>query len=204
MRPPAEGFEDRRAVFIDKDGTLVEDVAYNVDPRKLVFTPGAIEALSRLADAAFALIIISNQSGIGRGLFDRPAFDRYAHVLCGRLEDAGVFIAGIYICPHASSEGREVAMACTCRKPAPGLLHQAARIHRIALTQSWMIGDILDDVEAGARAGCRTVLLDVGNETEWRHAPLRLPTLRADNLLSAARAIAACDARRGQGIEAAA
>jgi hypothetical protein len=82
---------------------------------------------------------------------------------------------------------------CLCRKPAPGLLRQAARAHRIDLQRSWMIGDILDDIEAGRRAGCRPVLLDVGSETVWRMSPLRTPHHRAPNLLEAARAIIAAD-----------
>jgi hypothetical protein len=88
--------------------------------------------------------------------------------------------------------------ACLCRKPAPGLLRQAARVHAIDLANSWMIGDILDDVEAGRRAGCRSVLLDVGNETEWQLSPLRTPHVRAANLLEAARAIVASDLQAEQ------
>ena len=83
---------------------------------------------------------------------------------------------------------------CLCRKPAPGLLHQAARTRNLDLARSWMVGDILDDVEAGRRAGCRSVLLDVGHETVWRLSPLRTPHFRAGDLLEAARHIVAAPA----------
>jgi D-glycero-D-manno-heptose 1,7-bisphosphate phosphatase len=193
---------DRRAVFLDKDGTLVHDVPYNVDPAKLTFTPGAVTALQRLASEGFALVIVTNQSGIALGRFTRGEFARLQRALVEKIrKEAGVDIAGFYACPHAPGPGH--APACLCRKPAPGLLRQAARAHRIDLASSWMVGDILDDIEAGRRAGCRSVLLDVGNETVWRTSPLRTPHHRcadlleaADVIVSAARTGAArCDAQ---------
>jgi len=84
---------------------------------------------------------------------------------------------------------QDYALTCGCRKPMPGLLHAAAREHGIDLARSWLVGDILDDVEAGRRAGCRTVLLDVGSETEWRPSALRKPDVVAKDLLEAAEAI---------------
>jgi histidinol phosphatase-like enzyme len=102
-----------------------------------------------------------------------------------------VHLAGFYACTHAAGPGP--VPACLCRKPAPGLLRQAARAHGVDLRRSWMVGDILDDIEAGRRAGCRTVLLDVGNETVWRMSPLRTPHHRVTNWLDAAHAIIAAD-----------
>jgi histidinol phosphatase-like enzyme len=92
---------------------------------------------------------------------------------------------GFYYCPHAPDAG------CDCRKPAPGMLERAAREHGVDLRASWMIGDILDDVEAGRRAGCRTILLDNGNETEWRDGEQRCPDYVARDLAQAAAIIAA-------------
>ena len=182
---PAAG---RRAVFIDKDGTLVVDVPYNVDPARVRFTPHALEALRLLDDAGFALFVVTNQPGIASGRFSRAEFAHLQQALTARVRaEAGVELAGFYACPHAPAAS--AALACLCRKPAPGMLRQAARAHRIDLTRSWMVGDILDDVEAGRRAGCRSVLLDVGNETIWRLSPLREPTHRASDLLDAARFI---------------
>jgi len=165
------------ALFLDKDGTLVEDVPYNVDPAQLRFLPGAGAALARLAAAGFALVMITNQSGIGRGLFTRAAFERLEQALRQRLREAhGVELDGVLLCPHLPDASGDPA--CHCRKPAAGLLLQAATLLKLDLTRSWMVGDTLDDVEAGHRAGCRSLLLDSGGETVWRMSPLREPEYR--------------------------
>ena len=178
----------RPAIFLDKDGTLIEDVPYNVDPARLVFTAGALPALALLADAGYALVVVTNQPGLASGRFSRSDFALLERALMRRvLDEAGVDIAAVYACPHAPAVGR--SPACLCRKPAPGLLRRASLEQRLDLTRSWMVGDILDDVEAGRRAGCRSVLLDVGNETIWRLSPLREPAHRATDLLDAARFI---------------
>jgi histidinol-phosphate phosphatase family protein len=183
----------RRAVFVDKDGSLVVDVPYNVDPAQLRFTPNALEGLQCLDRAGYALVVVTNQPGLAAGRFSRAEFARLQKALTDRVRrEAGVELAGFYACPHAPGPGQ--APACLCRKPAPGLLRQAALAHRFDLKRSWMVGDILDDIEAGHRAGCRTVLLDVGNETVWRWSPLREPDHRAHDLLDAARHIVASDA----------
>lgn len=182
----------RRAVFLDKDGTLVEDVPYNVDPARLVFTPHALEALQLLDERGYALVVVSNQSGIGRGLFERAALARLEAALAAMLADAGIALAGFYFCPHAPSADPR-RPNCLCHKPAPGLLRQAAQARRLDLPHSWMVGDVLDDIEAGRRAGCRTVLLDVGHETEWQLTPLRMPHHRCSDLLDAAQTIVAHD-----------
>ncbi len=177
----------RPAVFFDKDGTLVRNLPYNVDPARVRFSDGAFGALQRLAAAGYLLVVVSNQPGIALGHFNHAALDALAHWLKEALADAGIWLAGFYACPHRPPASG--ISACTCRKPNPGLLQRAARDHAIELERSWMVGDILDDVEAGNRAGCRTVLLDVGNETEWRFSPLRTPTLRAPTLARAAHLI---------------
>src|SRR5262249_12727500 len=103
-----------------------------------------------------------------------------------------VWIEDFLYCPHAPDAG------CECRKPADGLLRRAAAERGLSLKDSWMVGDILDDVEAGRRAGCRTVLVDNGNETEWRRSPLREPHLVARNRREAAEMILASDAKQGR------
>jgi histidinol-phosphate phosphatase family protein len=187
----ARGTGQRRAVFIDKDGTLVHNVPYNVDPLLIDFTPHALEALKLLAAFDFALVVVTNQPGVALRYFDASALDRYHAALRERLAEEDIALAGIYACPHALYDG------CLCRKPAPGLLYRAAQAHDIDLTRSWMVGDILDDVEAGRRAGCHTVMLDVGNETVWRYGPLRVPHTRAIHLFDAARQIVAADMGQG-------
>jgi D-glycero-D-manno-heptose 1,7-bisphosphate phosphatase len=180
----------RRAVFLDKDGTLIVDVPYNVDPDRMRLTDGAITGLQALHRAGYLLIVVSNQSGVARGLFPEAALRAVEARLRELLDHAGLPLAGFYACPHhPDGSVAAYAVACGCRKPAIGLIERAAREHRVDLTQSWMIGDILHDVEAGRRAGCRTILLDVGNETEWRVTPARVPEGIAPNLQVAAQII---------------
>lgn len=186
---------DRRAVFLDKDGTLVEDVPYNVDPALVRLTPHAPEGLARLHEAGYRLIVISNQSGVARGLFPVGALAAVEGRLRSLLGGSGVPLEGFYFCPH-HPEGTvaEFAVACGCRKPEPGMILRASADHGVDPGRSWFVGDILDDVEAGRRAGCRTVLIDNGNETEWRLTPDRTPDHKARDLAEAAALIASADA----------
>jgi histidinol-phosphate phosphatase family protein len=177
-------------VFLDKDGTLVEDVPYNVNPAQVRLAPGAANGLPRLAAAGFRLAVVSNQSGVARGYFPESALKGVETRLVELLGDIGVSLAGFFYCPH-HPEGTIAgyAVACDCRKPAPGLVLAAARELGTDPRACWMVGDILDDVEAGRRAGCRTVLIDNGNETEWLPGPLREPHFRVRDLAEAADAI---------------
>lgn len=191
-----------RAIFIDKDGTLVENVPYNVNPSLLELTWRAAQGLLLLRQMGYALIVVTNQPGVAKGLFTETALDIVHHRLGEMLAQYGVTLDGVYYCPH-SPDGviNRHAISCTCRKPMPGMLFRAAREHDINLKESWMIGDILNDVEAGRRAGCRTVLIDNGNETEWKMSPLRTPHLKAPNLYMAATMIAEMELSRAQDIE---
>lgn len=182
----------RRAIFLDKDGTLVRDVPYNVDPGRIVLTPGAVTGLGRLKRAGFLLVLVSNQSGVARGLFPEAAlagvWDRLAALL------GEVTIDAVRYCPH-HPEGTVPphARRCGCRKPAPGMILDAARALDVDTGRSWMVGDILDDVEAGRRAGCRTLLLGTGGETEWRLSASRRPHAFAPDLDAAAETILALE-----------
>lgn len=178
-----------RAVFLDKDGTLLVDVPYNVEPRLMRLTDRAGEAL-RLLAPSFRLIVISNQSGVAHGYFAESALTGVERQLGKLLVAVGVQLDGFYYCPH-HPQGTVAAYrrACDCRKPQPGMLHLAARALDIDLGRSWMVGDILDDVEAGRRAGCRTVLIDNGGETEWQFSADRQPDFTTGDLYSAAQHI---------------
>jgi histidinol-phosphate phosphatase family protein len=181
-----------RAVFLDKDGTLVEDVPYNVDPARIRLAPGAAEGLPALHAAGYRLVVVSNQSGVARGYFPEGALAAVEGRLRELLAELGVPLAGFYYCPHhPAGSVAAYAVACDCRKPAPGLVRRAAAELGLDVARSWFVGDILDDVEAGRRAACRTVLVDNGNETEWRLSPGRAPHHRAADLAAAARAILA-------------
>jgi histidinol-phosphate phosphatase family protein len=170
----------RPCLFIDKDGTLVENVPYNVDPALLRFMPGAGAALARLQRAGLALVIVTNQSGIARGLFTREQFDAPQHALLQRLQqEFGVAIDGVEMCPHGPDDDGHPT--CLCRKPAPGMLIRAAHTHGLDLARSWIVGDTLDDVEAGHRAGSGGFLFHSGGETVWRRSPLREPDASFDD-----------------------
>lgn len=176
-----------RAVFLDKDGTLIKNVPYNVDPALIRLMPGALDGLAALHNAGYLLVVVSNQSGVARGLFPESALGPVEEQLRDLMSEAGAPLAGFYYCPHLPPG--EGGTSCVCRKPAPGMLHRAARVLQIDLAQSWMVGDILNDVEAGRRAGCRTVLVDNGGETEWQLSLARTPDIIVGDLAEAAQAI---------------
>jgi len=180
-----------QAIFLDKDGTLIENLPYNVKPDLIRLAPRAGEALRLMQAQGYALLVVSNQAGVAKGLFTEQALMPVKERLSELLEAEGVRLTDFYYCPHYPNGAvARYAMRCECRKPMPGMLQQAAARHGIDLARSWMIGDILDDVEAGKRAGCRAVLIDNGNETEWVPGPYRTPELTANDLLAAAQAIA--------------
>lgn len=151
----------KKTVFLDKDGTLVRNVPYNVDPTMITFEEHVVEGLQQLQLAGFTLVMISNQPGIALKYFTEKDLQKAFFHIRDLLAEDDVRLDGFYYCPHIAGAG------CTCRKPAPGLLLQAATDMEIDLSRSWMIGDILDDVEAGRLAGCETILVNNGNETEW-------------------------------------
>lgn len=157
------------ALFLDKDGTLVKDVPYNSDPALLEFTDNSIAGLVAAQAAGFSLFVVSNQPGVALGYFEEEKLTAIKEALILMMRREGLILKDCYFCPHRSDATvPNYRITCDCRKPNPGMFITAARQHQITLRDSWMIGDILDDVEAGKRAGCRAILLDNGNETEWR------------------------------------
>ncbi len=143
----------------------------------------------------YLLIIITNQSGVAHGYFSEEDLNKVKNKINQLCLTIGIYLDGFYFCPH-HPEGsiKDYAIDCECRKPKPGLILKAACDMDIDLMHSWMIGDILNDVEAGKKAGCKTILLDRGNETEWIINEFRTPEYQAKNLAEAARyIIAACN-----------
>ncbi|MGA3174958.1 MAG: HAD family hydrolase [Syntrophorhabdales bacterium] len=193
-----------KAVFLDKDGTLIENLPYNVDPGRMRFAKGAVFCLRLLHDAGYGLVVVSNQSGVARGFFPESALDAVKERLTLMCLQIGVPLLDFCFCPH-HPEGivAEYAVPCLCRKPAPGLILHAARRHGIDLASSWLIGDILDDIAAGRKAGCRTILINNGSETRWLLSGERIPDYFVADLAEAALVIVARDkdgtghARRG-------
>jgi D-glycero-D-manno-heptose 1,7-bisphosphate phosphatase len=152
-----------RAVFLDRDGTLIEDPGYLSDPAAVRLIPGAVEGLRALHAAGYRLILVSNQSGIGRGYFTPEQAEAVHQRLVDELARAGVVLDDARYCPHAPDAG------CACRKPQPGLLLAAAEELGLDLEASFMIGNSPVDVGAGRNAGCRTILL--GAESSDTVAP---------------------------------
>jgi D-glycero-D-manno-heptose 1,7-bisphosphate phosphatase len=151
------------AVFLDRDGTINEEVGYIDRMEKLQLIPGAAEAIRLINQSGMKTIVITNQSGVARGFFDEEFVEKTHTYLRDILRAEGALIDAFYFCPHHPKEGRaEYLKICDCRKPAPGMLLRAAEELRIDPNHSYMVGDTLWDIEAGVRAGTRGVLVRTG------------------------------------------
>lgn len=147
-----------KAVFLDRDGTIIIDKVYLNDPAGVEYLPKVFEALQRLRDLGFVFCIATNQSGIARGIVDPSKMDAIHDRISNDFAKHGVFFRGFYYSPYSTTSNH------LRRKPNPGMLLDGARDHRIDLKYSWMIGDRITDVIAGHKAGCRSILLE-GVET---------------------------------------
>lgn len=172
-----------QALLLDRDGTLVHARAYPRRPEELVLYEGLAPVLRDFQGRGWRLVLVTNQAGIARGYFSEADLALMHEALAAMLARDGVRFDAIYHCPHHTAGVVErFAIKCECRKPAPGMLLQAARDLDLDLARSWFVGDVLDDVEAGRRAGCRTVLVDLGSEGRPPTA-LRTPDAVARNTL---------------------
>lgn len=191
----------QKAIFLDKDGTLTKDIPYNVKPELIQLTTGAVDGLRLLQKAGYQLIVVTNQSGVARGYFDEPKLKQVKMRLMDLLSSAGVELTDFYYCPH-HPEGKvaQYAIECKCRKPQPGLLYRAAREHGICLTESWLVGDVLTDIEAGNQAGCRTVLINNKIRPGGRFPSISRPTVVRTDLTGAAQVITQESSGMGRGI----
>lgn len=149
----------KSAVFFDRDGTVVYDAGYLRDPKLIKFYPSAIPVLYRLQKRGYALVLVSNQSGVGRGTISTADAQRVHDAIVEQLFKSKVKLDGAYYCFHAP------AANCECRKPSPQLLLRAADDLNIDLNRSFMIGDRISDIEAGRLAGCFTILLSKATGT---------------------------------------
>jgi len=162
----------RPAVFLDRDGTIVREADYMRSVSQLRLLPGAAEAIRRLNEAGFAIVVTTNQSGIARGLLTEADLAEIHAALTNRLARRGARLDGIYYCPHHPQAALPAyRKRCRCRKPAPGLLLRAARELGLDLSRSFAVGDSRRDVEAGKRAGCSTILVRTGYGAEAAGAP---------------------------------
>ncbi|HWD99390.1 MAG TPA: HAD-IIIA family hydrolase [Bryobacteraceae bacterium] len=143
----------KRAIFLDRDGTIVHDAGYLRDETALEPLSGALAALRELSAAGWLLIVVTNQSGVGRGLISMAEMLKVKQAFENMMRGAGAPVAASYCCIHAPEEN------CACRKPSASLFFQAARENGVDLRQSWMIGDRESDISAGKNAGCSTIWL---------------------------------------------
>lgn len=167
-REAAPSDEPRPTLFLDRDGVLIRDRDYLSDPAGVELLPGVPEALLAARRGGFALIGVSNQSGLGRGYFTLDQFRAVMRELDRQLESVGAPLDGFYYCPHAPDEG------CRCRKPGPGLLEEAARSAAWDPRRSWVVGDKRSDVKLGRDAGLGACLVRTGYGTGQERGVLEL------------------------------
>jgi D-glycero-D-manno-heptose 1,7-bisphosphate phosphatase len=169
----------RPAVFIDRDGTLTEEVGYVNHPRRIRLLPRSAEAIRRLNAAGVPAVVATNQAGIARGYFSEMMLKTVNAEMLRQLEEAGARLDGVYVCTHHPSAGEPpYRIDCDCRKPRPGLLTRAAQELGLDLTASTMIGDKASDLDAGRAAGARGVLVLTGyglGDWEYRRDAFRVP-----------------------------
>ena len=145
----------RPAVFLDRDGVIIVEKEFQIDPKSIEFIDGSIDGLKNLG-SEYILAIVSNQSGVARGYFSIDDVIKLNRALDAKLKVAGITISGWYSCPHGPEDG------CACRKPKPGLFLRAATDLDIDLERSWMIGDKSSDIAAGRGIGAKTILVETG------------------------------------------
>lgn len=180
----------KKAVFLDRDGTINIEKEYLYKPEEFEFTSGAIEAIRLLNHAGYLVIVVTNQSGVARGFYSEEDLIRLHHYIDRLLKSGGAWVDAWYYCPHHTAGKAPYNLACSCRKPLPGMLQQAAADHAIDLSRSWMVGDKLADIEAGLSAGSKSILVLTGYGAETsRELTSDIP--RCPDLLSAVKLITA-------------
>lgn len=184
--------EKRKAIFIDRDGTINEEVGYITDPSQVRVYDFAVDAIRSINEAGFLAIAVTNQAGIARGVFTEDFLSEIHLLINDTLRSGGARLDAIYFCPHHPRDGGQpYRIECDCLKPLPGMLLRAAEDFNIDLAGSYMIGDRYRDVEAGHRAGALSVMVRTGygeaelatESTLWSRKPEHV----ASNLLEATR-----------------
>ncbi|HZN03773.1 MAG TPA: HAD family hydrolase [Candidatus Polarisedimenticolia bacterium] len=187
-----------RAIFMDRDGTVCEEMGYVNHLSRSRLLPRSLEAIRLANESGYLVVVATNQSGVARGLFAEELVRAVHRQLADRAAASGARIDALYFCPHHPREGAPPwRLDCDCRKPKPGMLTRAAREHHIDLGRSWMVGDGFPDIEAGTAAGTRVVQVLTGygrglvehHQDEFRSRPEHT----AEDLLDAVHYIVACD-----------
>ena len=178
----------RPAVFFDRDGTLITEVAFLTRPDQLQILPGAVAAVDRLQRAGLASVIVTNQSAIGRGLMTADDLEAIHRQMQAMFAEQGVVFDAIYHCPTAPTTTDRYVVEDVNRKPGPGMLTTAAKELDIDLSRSWMIGDTLSDALAGQNAGCRgSILVETGHGFRDDEVESGMSFLKVENIAAAAR-----------------
>lgn len=173
----------RRFVLLDRDGTIIIERRYLSDPRQIEFLPGAVTGLRLMLGMGLGLVVVTNQSAVGRGFFDEAHLDLIHRRLYELLEAEGIVLEGIYFCPHTPEDD------CYCRKPKPGLIARAAKELDFDLQASFVIGDKPADIELGRQVRATTFLVRTGYGAEFADDPTVNPDYVADDLSAAAQTI---------------
>lgn len=170
-------------LFLDRDGVInrQREGGYVTSWEEFEFLPGVLDALAELTSFCERIFIVTNQQGVGRNRMSFDDLEAIHRQMIQEIESHGGRLDGIYVCPHCAEEN------CDCRKPKPGLLFRASQEHGISLQEAWFVGDSGRDVVAGARAGCRTILVGEQRDAEraWAAAQGATPTAEAKNLVEA-------------------
>ncbi|MEI6214489.1 MAG: D-glycero-beta-D-manno-heptose 1,7-bisphosphate 7-phosphatase [Desulfuromonadales bacterium] len=156
----------KRAVFLDRDGTINVEKDYLYRSIDCEFIPGSIDAIRRFNNAGFLVVVVTNQSGVARGFYTEEDVETLHSYMAAELSRHRAHVDAWLYCPHHPSGRGSYSLPCTCRKPLPGMLLEAARRFDIDLAASFMIGDKLADIDAGRAAGCKTLLVRTGYGTE--------------------------------------
>lgn len=149
-----------KALFLDRDGVVIDYIPYLSKPEQVTLPPGAGSALYQWQKAGYHLILITNQAGVGRGYFSLTDVEAVHHCIAQKYAEYGVTFDDIFLCPHHPDEG------CDCRKPSPQMLKEAAEKHHIDLSSSYFLGDAPSDIEAAVQAGCQPLLVLTGRGKE--------------------------------------
>jgi D-glycero-D-manno-heptose 1,7-bisphosphate phosphatase len=176
----------RRAVFLDRDGTLIEEIGYLDRLDRISVFPYSIDAVRQLNRAGFAVIVITNQAGVARGFFTEEFVGETHRHLASVFAEGGATIDGFYYCPHHPDGKVDVyRRRCECRKPQSGLLRQAAEEHQLDLARSFAVGDREHDLQAGAAVGAAPVLVRTGYGSRNEDAAHGSGAVVTDNLMAA-------------------
>jgi D-glycero-D-manno-heptose 1,7-bisphosphate phosphatase len=173
----------KKLVLFDRDGTINVEKRYLSSPEQLELLPGAAEGIQRLRRLGVGVVVVTNQSAIGRGYFGQDALNLIHARLLRMLAEAGATVDAIYVCPHTPDEG------CDCRKPAPGLALRASADFQADLTGSFVIGDKECDIGLGKSVGATTILVRTGYGCDWDDTGGVCPDYIVENLLEASRLI---------------